>query len=824
LYINSETAASATIANFDPAAIHAHFAHLHHAASRANIPGGKLVLAVYGEDPDTMERFANVQHFTIGDVEGMVAAATAFDGVPHRNVYSPLVVLKPETPTGTRKEEDIAAVIGFDIDGDADKGMDAPVPPVAADYIIESSTGNLQHFLFLDRPLPPAEAKAYARALKRATGADGADDIGHVWRVPGCLNWPNAAKLKRGRSRESQPVRVIQSWTKWTNTAELRAALAPHWEKPRAERAATVTASLDAPKFDYSEVRWWLDRKVAGDWKDDSTALSQLDWAMLGKAIKISFPGEDGLDLWLRASHDADKAEKRWNNDADFKPEYVEGMRTLHWYLDRDISWMFRELVGCPMAPKPLPLVPHDIPMEILEGHRREREQFEASLLGSLPNHPELPIGQAETLVKFWAHLPSGKMIYEGTREMWTSGSLDKHIGRVKDAMKTEGPGMLASTWLSQRRAVKSMGWAPGEPIIVEDKVLTNEGWLRSPGDLTFNRYLAPDIEHVEGDVSKWLNHIRFIYPNEWRHIVMWFAHRVQRPGEKVNHCLDFIGPQGIGKDTIVEPVIAAIGKHNFQGIAADVYYNSDFNDFLQSVILRLDEIHDLGGESRYGFYDKTKTIITAPPATHRINIKYVPQYSAVNVCGVIMTSNHLDALYISPDDRRHFVCVSTRTKEEFSREYWDDIHNWFENGGNQVVAHFLANLDLTEFSAKAPPPKTAGWHMVVAAGLAPESGDLSDVIEALNKPAALTLPMIKARTPADSQLRLSFEDAKLRRAIPKRLAECGYIAVANPDARESGGRWRMPGGKTTIYARQELSENERLTAARHLAVPPLPY
>ena len=73
---------------------------------------------------------------------------------------------------------------------------------------------------------------------------------------------------------------------------------------------------------------------------------------------------------------------------------------------------------------------------------------------------------------------------------------------------------------------------------------------------------------------------------------------------------------------------------------------------------------------------------------------------------------------------------------------------------------------------------------MVVAAGMAPESGELSDVIEALRKPAALTLPMIKARTPVDSQLRLSFEDAKLRRAIPKRLAECGYIAVANPDAR----------------------------------------
>jgi hypothetical protein len=115
----------------------------------------------------------------------------------------------------------------------------------------------------------------------------------------------------------------------------------------------------------------------------------------------------------------------------------------------------------------------------------------------------------------------------------------------------------------------------------------------------------------------------------------------------------------------------------------------------------------------------------------------------------------------------------------------------------------------------------------VVAAGLAPESGNLADVIEALGKLPALTLPMIRARTPADSQLQASFEDAKLRRAIPKRLAEAGYIAVTNPDSRESGGRWRMPGGKTTIYARQELGENERLAAARslsaHASLPPLP-
>ena len=330
---------------------------------------------------------------------------------------------------------------------------------------------------------------------------------------------------------------------------------------------------------------------------------------------------------------------------------------------------------------------------------------------------------------------------------------------------------------------------------------------------------MPPDIEHVEGDVSKWLNHIKFIRPNEAHHIVHWLAHRVQHPGDKLNHCLDFIGHQGIGKDTIVAPAIAAIGPQNFKQITAKIFYNSEWNDYLQSVILRINEVHDLGGESRYGFYDATKDVITNPPEAHRINSKHVPQFSAVNVCGVIMTSNHLDALYIHPDDRRHYVCVSTRTKEEFPPGYFDDMHAWFKNGGDEAVAHFLANLDLSDFNAMATPPKTAGWHRVVAAGLAPESGDLSDVIETLGNPAALTLPMIKARTPADSALRLLFEDAKLRKAIPKRLAEAGYIAVANPDAHKSGGRWPMPGGKTTIYARQELSENEQLAAARLLSL-----
>ncbi|MET4237994.1 bifunctional DNA primase/polymerase [Bradyrhizobium sp. RT10b] len=576
----------------------------------------------------------------------------------------------------------------------------------------------------------------------------------------------------------------------------------------------------------YDQLCWWIGRKLER-WNSGVETLGNDEWISIGKRIKLSFPGEDGLKAFLAMSwadqHDA--ITRRWWNPDDFKTE-GENLETLPALLKRDITWMFGSVFGCPQPPVcPVPL---PIPAEIIERHRREREQYEAALLGPLPDHSELPIDQAHALNDYWAHLPSGRMIYERTGELFNSASVDKHIGRVKDAMKTEGPGALPSTWLSQHRFVKSMGWAPGEPKIIEDRVLTNDGWIRSRGDRTFNRYVPPHVEHIEGDVSKWLRHIEAIYPGEADHIVMWLAHRVQRPGEKVNHALVFIGSQGIGKDTILKPAIAAIGPQNFKQITAKTFFNSEWNDYLQSVILRINEAHDLGGESRYGFYDATKDVITNPPEAHRINTKHVPQYAAANVCGVVMTSNHLDALYLAPDDRRHFVCVSTRTQEDFTSAYWDVINAWFENGGNEAVAHYLANLDLSAFNAKAPPAKTAAWHMVVAAGVAPESGDLSDVIESMGKPDALTLQMVKARTPGDSQLRLLFEDAKLRRAIPKRLAECGYVAVTNPEARDSGGRWRMPGCKTTIYARQELTEDSRLTAARLLsasatAPPPIP-
>ena len=99
-----------------------------------------------------------------------------------------------------------------------------------------------------------------------------------------------------------------------------------------------------------------------------------------------------------------------------------------------------------------------------------------------------------------------------------------------------------------------------------------------------------------------------------------------------------------------------------------------------------------------------------------RVNKKHIRQYQVPNVCFPVITTNYVDGIYVPADDRRHFVASTHRTKEEFPENYWNDLYGWYEKEGYRDVAAFLAQLPLSGFDPKAPPPKTdAFWAMVDA-------------------------------------------------------------------------------------------------------------
>jgi hypothetical protein len=131
--------------------------------------------------------------------------------------------------------------------------------------VIETSPGNYQPFIMFDRPLTPAEAKPLAAALRRATGSDhGTVDVTHVWRVPGTKNWPNKAKLKRGRSPDPVDVAVALPWDgSLTSVDELRIALTP-WMSAPTESAGPIEIN-DIPDVDGVEVSPELAAMLAAD-------------------------------------------------------------------------------------------------------------------------------------------------------------------------------------------------------------------------------------------------------------------------------------------------------------------------------------------------------------------------------------------------------------------------------------------------------------------------------------------------------------------------------------------------------------------------------
>lgn len=192
---------------------------------------GKLILATYGNDPATgLDIPPKVEHFAIGDAAGMVAAIERLGREPHRNVYIPLTVMRGDL-LSTKKggEDDVIGVLG--VVGDFDDADAANYParlPMAPNYVMETSAGRFQAVYLFDEPQPLTEAKAIGQALQRAAKCDfGTKDMCHVWRVAGTLNYPNAKKVKEGRSPAPQVVRVASFWGgDFTSAADLREALA----------------------------------------------------------------------------------------------------------------------------------------------------------------------------------------------------------------------------------------------------------------------------------------------------------------------------------------------------------------------------------------------------------------------------------------------------------------------------------------------------------------------------------------------------------------------------------------------------------------------
>jgi hypothetical protein len=454
------------------------------------------------------------------------------------------------------------------------------------------------------------------------------------------------------------------------------------------------------------------------------------------------------------------------------------------------------------------------------------------------------PRSRSKTIDDFQAFLPGHSYIYIPTRDMWPAVAVNSQLpqqpvfnkdgkrARKPDTIDEDGKShigepisILASAWLDKNQSVDQMTWAPGLPMLIRDRLISEGGWFDHPGDTCFNLYRPPTIKH--GDAMKagrWVDHVKKVYPDDWDHIIKWLAYRVQHPEIKINHNLVLSGHPGVGKDTLLAPVVEAVGPWNCCEVSPEDLFGS-FNGYSKAVLLRVSEARDMGDLNKFQLYERMKTMGAAPPDVLRVNEKHLKEHHVVNVVGIIITSNHkTDGIYLPADDRRHYVAWSDVVHSDFDSQpgagdaskYFDSMYRWYQQeGGFEDIAAFLATADLSDFNPKAPPPKTPAFWAIVQSNRPAEESEIMDALDVLNNPPAITVDYLL--TAAGPDLFAFLTDRRNRRAVSHRIVDAGYEIVRNGDAKD--GLWVVNGARKTIYANKDLSLSDQIKAARALSL-----
>ena len=258
-----------------------------------------------------------------------------------------------------------------------------------------------------------------------------------------------------------------------------------------------------------------------------------------------------------------------------------------------------------------------------------------------------------------------------------------------------------AKEWLkwAGRAEVKKLVYAPGEPAIYSGALNTWRGWA---------------VEPVAGDIGPWKKLLDYMFQAESPEYRKWFeqwcAYPLQHPGTKMFSACVFWGTTtGTGKTLIGYTLMKIYGDNAIEISNEDL--ESGSNDYAENKQFAVGE--EITGGDKRGLADRLKSLITR--RTVRINVKYIPKYTAEDRINYYFTSNHPDAFFLDDSDRRYFV--QEINFPPLPDTFYKAYDAWYSGDGIKHLFHYLLNLDLTGFEPHGHAPMTAGKRSMIDSG-----------------------------------------------------------------------------------------------------------
>lgn len=205
-------------------------------------------------------------------------------------------------------------------------------------------------------------------------------------------------------------------------------------------------------------------------------------------------------------------------------------------------------------------------------------------------------------------------------------------------------------------------------------------------------------------------------------HVMDWIAYSVQFPGKRIRHAIFIQGAQGCGKSIISAIIAAAIGEANAT-VVGPKEISSDFSGWATGGQLTTIEEIWVQGKGRAAVMNCLKPLITNNRVT--ITRKGVDPVTMDNVTNYIAYSNHRNALYLEPDDRRWFVIMSfiqTAAQKQALADTMIGKRRYFDFYGYLVkelagaLRHGFLNYAIRgSFDPDGDAPKTVFQEQVIA-------------------------------------------------------------------------------------------------------------
>jgi len=333
-------------------------------------------------------------------------------------------------------------------------------------------------------------------------------------------------------------------------------------------------------------------------------------------------------------------------------------------------------------------------------------------------------------------------------------------------------------TDVARRRVVHNETYWPGAGLIVE------LGGLK-----LVNTWREHEFVTREGDAAPYLDLLAKVFPDkaDQELLLNKMAYAIQHRGEKPNWHLILYGAPGVGKDTLLKPMLDYFGN-NACSIGADDLTKS-FNGYVAHEQIVVQELHT---KSSRDVLNKLKPWMASPPDWINVDEKNKKPYQIRNMSSWWFTTNEPDAIKFDNSDRRFCILHSPMTTEEAKRlaedGYFRRLHQWLANGGCGEVVHMLQTRELpADFDAQGQAPWTAAKGEMITASLGSVGQYVVDAIR--NSSGVFADDIVTIKAIAES-LKHHLPDADGRDLTTYRITEALKAAGAAPlDQIRLGGR-----------------------------------